>query len=281
MQPKCKETTMNLRSMGFLALVCAAPIAVVAQPPKPDAGIIGIAHVAFRVSDLDREIAFLGKLGYEESFAITSNGKLAEVFIKVNDRQFIELYPQTNPPQPLGWMHVCYEVGDLDTLFKFYDSVGLKLLPVRKAGAGNLISATNDPDGRVTEFTQYMPGSKQTLDEGQHIGMGRVSTELIGFDLPVKDGAAQKEFYSDLGFEATEENGNVRLTAPAAPDVHIELRAWHPKAQPQFLFAVSDARRAEDQLRRAGVNVVRDDKIVFVHDPDDNIFVFLELPRNR
>src|ERR1700734_1875479 len=119
---------MKMRSMGALALACALPTISVAQPPKPDAGIVGIAHIAFRVSDLDREIAFLGKLGYEESFAITNNGQIAEVFIKINDRQFIELYPQTKPPQPLGWMHVCYEVGDLNTLFTFYDSVGLKLL---------------------------------------------------------------------------------------------------------------------------------------------------------
>lgn len=272
---------MNLRSMGISALFCALPIISAAQPPKPDAGIIGIAHIAFRVSDLDREIAFLGKLGYEESFAITNNGKISEVFIKVNDRQFIELYPQSNPPQPLGWMHVCYEVGDLNSLYSFYDSVGLKLLAVRKAGAGNLISAVNDPEGRVTEFTQYMPGSKHMLDQGQHIGANRVSTELMGFDLPVKEGAADKEFYTDLGFEANDENGNVRLTAPAAPDIHIELRAWHKDAQPQFLFPVADARRAEEQLKSAGLNPVRDDKIVFVHDPDENIFVFLEMPKGR
>ncbi len=83
--------------MGILALSCALPIISAAQPPAPDAGIIGIAHIAFRVSDLDREIAFLGKLGYEESFAMTNAGKTTEVFIKINDRQFIELYPQTNP----------------------------------------------------------------------------------------------------------------------------------------------------------------------------------------
>jgi catechol 2,3-dioxygenase-like lactoylglutathione lyase family enzyme len=272
---------MKLRSMGLLALACAVPMTLFTQPPKPDAGIVGIAHIAFRVSDLDREIAFLGKLGFEESFAITNGGRIAEVFIKINDRQFIELYPQTNPPQPLGWMHVCYEVGDLNTLYKFYDSVGLKLVSVRKAGAGNLISAINDPEGRVTEFTQYLPGSKHMNDQGQHIGMDRVSTQLMGFDLPVKDGAADKEFYTDLGFEPTIENGNVRLTAPAAPYIHIELHAWHPNAMPEFLFPVDDARRAEDQLRRAGLNVIRDDKIVFVHDPDGNIFVFLELPKNR
>jgi catechol 2,3-dioxygenase-like lactoylglutathione lyase family enzyme len=272
---------MKLRTMGLLAIAFAVPITLFAQPPKPDAGIVGIAHVAFRVSDLDREIAFLGKLGYQESFAINNGNRVAEVFVKINDRQFIELYPQANPPQPLGWMHACYEVGDLNSLYKFYDSVGLKLVSVRKAGAGNLISAINDPEGRVTEFTQYLPGSKHMNDQGQHIGMGRVSNQLMGFDLPVREGAADKEFYTDLGFEATVENGNVRLTAPAAPYVHIELHAWHPNAQPQFLFPVDDARRAEEQMRRAGLNPVRDDKIVFVHDPDGNIFVFLELPKDR
>jgi catechol 2,3-dioxygenase-like lactoylglutathione lyase family enzyme len=272
---------MTMRSMGLLALACAVPVILAGQPPRPDAGVTGIAHIAFRVSDVNREIAFLGKLGYEQSFAISNNGRVAEVFVKINDRQFIELYPQTNPPQPLGWMHVCYEVGDLNTLYSFYNSIGLKMLAVRKAGAGNLISAINDPEGRVTEFTQYIPGSKHELDQGQHLGPNRVSNQLMGFDLPVKEGAADKEFYTDLGFEAAVENGNVRLTAPAAPGIHIELRAWHPNAQPQFLFPVSDAQRTEEQLRGAGVNAVRDDKLVFVHDPDENIFVFLELPGGR
>jgi len=263
--------------MGTLALAFAFSMAAGAQPPRPDAGIIGIAHIALRVSDVDREIAFFGKLGYEKSFAITNNGKIAEVFLKINDRQFIELYPQTNPPQPLGWAHVCYEVGDLKTLYSFYDSVGLKLQPVRTAGTGALISAINDPEGRLTEFAQYLPGSKYALDEGQHMGAGRIATEIMGFDLPVKDGAAQKEFYTDLGFEVEVENGNVRLSAPAAPGIHIELRTWRQGAQPQILFPVSDARRAESQLRDAGLPAVRNDKLVFVHDPEDNIFVFLEL----
>lgn len=267
---------MKNRWVTFLALACALSTVAIAQPPAPDAGIIGIAHIAFRVSDLDREIAFLGKLGYEESFAISNAGKTMEVFVKINDRQFIELYPQTNPAQPLGWMHVCFEAGDLDALIKYYNSIGLKAAPVRKAGAGNLISSMNDPEGRVTEFTQYMPGSRHTLDRGQHLGVNRVSTDLIGFDLPVVEGAAEKEFYVDLGFEAQEENGNIRLTTPGAPDVRIELRPAHPGAQPEFLFPVPDARRAADALKDAGVKPERDGKLVFVHDPDGNLFVFLE-----
>ncbi len=274
---------MKMRWMGFLALLCASSMTLFAQPPAPDSGIIGIAHIAFRVSDLDREIAFFGKLGYEESFAITDGGKTNEVFIKINDRQFIELYPQTAPSQPIGWMHVCYEVGDLNILYKYYDSMGLKPTPVQKAAAGNLISSVNDPEGRVTEFTQYMPGSRHTLDRGQHLGAGRISTELMGFDLPIREGAAMKEFYTDLGFEAENVNGNVRLTAPAAPDLHIEIRAVTPNSQPEFLFTVPDAHRAADQLKGASLNAIRldKDKILFVPDPDGNAFVFLETGESK
>ncbi len=270
---------MKNRWIAIPALACALSAVALAQPPAPGAGIIGIAHIAFRVSDLDREIAFLGQLGYEESFAMTNGGKTTEVFIKVNDRQFIELYPRTDPKQPLGWMHVCFEAGDLNALIKFYDSTGLKAAPVRKAAAGNLISSTNDPEGRVTEFTQYMPGSRHTLDRGQHLGANRVSTELMGLDLPVREGAAEKEFYVDLGFEAQATNGNVRLTTPGAPDVRLELRPASPGAQPEVLFPVPDARKAADTLKAAGVKFDRDGKILFVRDPDGNDLVFLETGR--
>jgi catechol 2,3-dioxygenase-like lactoylglutathione lyase family enzyme len=267
---------MKILWMGIPALICAVSATSIAQPPPPGAGIIGIAHVAFRVNDLDREIAFLGKLGYEEAFALTNGGKSTEVFIKINDRQFIELYPRADPSQPLGFMDVCYEAGDLNALEKYYDSEGLKPSPVRKAAAGNIISSMKDPDGRVTEFTQYMPGSRHTLDRGMHLGEGRVSTELLGFELPVRDGAAEKEFYSDLGFEAEMVNGNVRLSVPGAPNVHIELHPAHPGSLPQLLFPVPDARRAAGELKDAGVKADRDNKLLFVHDPDGNIFVFLE-----
>src|ERR1700728_4882963 len=189
---------MKNRWFVISALACALSAIAFAQPPAPGAGIIGIAHIAFRVSDLDREVAFLGKLGYEESFAMTNAGKTSEAFIKINDHEFIELYPQTDHSQLLGWMHVCYEAGDLNALQHYYATEGLNPTPVRKAAAGNLISSVNDPEHGVTEFTQYMPGSRHTLDIGQHLGAGRVSTELMGIALPVRGGAAMKEFYTDL-----------------------------------------------------------------------------------
>ena len=271
--------TTKFRWLLSLAFAAVCPAALIAQPPPPASGVIGIAHIAFRVSDLDREVVFLGKLGYQESFTMSNAGKVTEAFIKVNDREFIELYPQTDPSQPLGWMHVCFEAGDLNVLQHYYVTEGLNPSPVRKAAAGNLISSFNDPEGRVTEFTQYMPGSRHSLDIGQHLGPGRVSTELIGIDLPVREGAAMKEFYTDLGFEAEDTNGNVRLTTPGAPDLHLELRAAVAGAKPEILFLVPDAKKAYEALEYAGVNAQRNGGLVFVRDPDGNLFIFLSTGR--
>jgi catechol 2,3-dioxygenase-like lactoylglutathione lyase family enzyme len=255
-----------------LAMVCAGASGMYAQAPA----ITGIAHVAFRVSDVDKEVNFLGKLGYEESFAITSGPKTMEVFVKVNDRQFIEIYPQTDRSQPLGWMHVCYESDALEGLDALYASHGLNPTKVVKAGAGNLIFSLKDPEGRTTEFTQYMPGSRHTLDKGQHLGSNRVSEELIGFELPVSDLGAARQFYVKMGFDVQDGERSLRVSAANAPDMHIAIHTASAGNQLQILLPVPDARKAADQLHHAGLKVNRQDKIVFARDPDGNSFVLLE-----
>src|ERR1700761_8647837 len=122
-------TTMRAISTAAFTLCFAAVAGIHAQTPADTSvpagpAITGIAHVAFRVSDIDKEVNFLGKLGFEEAFTNTSGAKTMEIFVKINDRQFIEIYPQTDPKQPLGWMHVCYESGDLNGLDAAYAAHG-------------------------------------------------------------------------------------------------------------------------------------------------------------
>ncbi len=238
--------------------------------------IDGIAHVAYRVSNLDNEVDFFRKLGYEEAFSRSHDGKTTQAFIKVNDRQFIEVYPRTRPDEPLGWMHVCYESADLNALHDRYVARGLEPSRVVKAGAGNLIFSFKDPDGRTTEFTQYMPGSMHTLDRGKHLGGDRVSDEMLGFELPVADLGAAREFYKKLGFDVEDAEAGIRMTAPGAPELRIEAHTARPGERAQMLFAVSDARKAAAELRERGLDVRRIKSLVFVHDPDGNAFVFLE-----
>ena len=267
---------MNTRWIRSLMLACFCAPAVLAQTGQ----ITGIAHVAYRVSDLGRELAFLQKLGYQQSFAFTANGKTTEVFVKVNDRQFFEVYPQTDPSQPLGWMHVCYESDDLNGLVAALAARGLNPAPVRKAGAGNLISSFRDPEGRTTELTQYMPGSRHTLDMGMHLGENRISGVLLGFRLPVSDLDAERQFYKKLGFGLKDSKDGFEVKASAGADFLIEIGAAHPGDRPQTLFAVPDARKAAHDLRSRGIDVsqidVNKQKTLTVRDPDGNALVLIE-----
>ncbi len=241
-----------------------------------DGEITGLAHIALRVSDLDREVNFFGKLGFEEAFTNVEQGRILQVFIKVNDMQFIEVYPQTESTQPLGFMHACFESGDLKALYARYSAAGLRPTPVRLAGAGNLLITMGDWRNRTVEFTQYMPDSRHMRDKGQHLGDRRVSDELLGFEQPVDDVAAARKFYEALGFDAEPEGSSVRLSIPANPDLRIELHSMRVNDQPQFLFPIDDAHRVADELHSAGLKVDREKKLVFVRDPDGNAFVLLE-----
>jgi catechol 2,3-dioxygenase-like lactoylglutathione lyase family enzyme len=259
------------------AALFAGTLSAVAQPPAPGGGITGIANIALRVSDVDKEVAFLGKLGFERSFTSTLGPNALEVFVKINDRQFIEVYSRANPSQPLGWMHVCYEAGDLNALDKFYVSEGLSPSPVKKASAGNLLMTLKDPTGNVTEFTQYMPDGRHAQDRGQHLGADRISNTIMGFVLPVRELGVMMDFYTGLGFETEQSGSTVHLTIPAAPDLHIEISKAVAGSQPQILLPVPDAHKAADQLKKQGVAVQQENKdIAFVRDEDGNSFVLLE-----
>jgi catechol 2,3-dioxygenase-like lactoylglutathione lyase family enzyme len=268
---------MITRWFGSALVLLTMPYLAPAQNTLPSP--VGIAHIALRVTDVEREVGFLGKLGFVQAFANTDNGRTTQAFVKVNDRQFIEVYPQSaasEAPGPLGLMHVCYEAADLKALNDQYIKAGLQPTSWRVAGAGNLLFNLQDPDGRVTEFTQYMPGSRQMNDMGQHLGGSRVSDELMGFEMPVKDIRIAQKFYEAMGFNAQKVGGGLRLDLPANPDVLVVLQPARAGERPQFYFSVDDARRAGEALTDAGLQAVREKKQVTVRDPEGNPFVLLE-----
>ena len=63
----------------------------VKRPP-----ITGVAHIAFYVKDVAAARNFYtGLLGYQECFDLkNADGSLSLTFVKVNDRQYIELFPE-------------------------------------------------------------------------------------------------------------------------------------------------------------------------------------------
>src|SRR5215470_9727020 len=185
--------------------------------PEQSPELAGIAHVAFRVSDVPRSRDFYRKLGFEQSFEFADPGKPPVSYMKINDRQFIELYGRADDSQALGLMHVCYEVEDIEALVREYGQRGLSPPPARKARAGNLLFVIRDPEDQIIEYTQYLPGSLHFEDRGKHLGEHRISEHLLAVGLLARDLAAERTFYtSKLAFETTSDDRDaVTLRIPA------------------------------------------------------------------
>src|ERR1700709_523896 len=119
------------RASLLLLAILAAPL-LPAQMQAPP--LAGIAHIAIRVRSLDAARDFYEKLGFQEAFSLTGkDGKVNESFIKINDHQFLELYP-ANPDNPkqasIGFLHVCFEGDDLQAIHDDYVAHGLTPTPV-------------------------------------------------------------------------------------------------------------------------------------------------------
>ena len=143
--------------------------------PQP---FVGIAHTAIRTANIAASQAFYEKLGFEKAFSAEKNGLTTQAFYKVNDRQFLEIYPQNDPvKEPVGFMHVCFDGKDLQSLYTHYQNLGLTPTPLKTAGMGNLLFTLRGPEDQNIEYTQYMPTSKHTLDRGQHLGPQRISID--------------------------------------------------------------------------------------------------------
>jgi catechol 2,3-dioxygenase-like lactoylglutathione lyase family enzyme len=234
----------------------------------------GIAHVAFRVADVATARAFYQKLGFEQAFEFTRDGQTTEAFIKIGDRQFIELYPRNS--QPSGLMHICYESSDLPPLYAEYVKRELKPSPVRKAGAGNMLMVVRGPEDQTIEYTQYMPGSMHFEDRGKHLGENRISQHLLGATLAVKDLAAARAFYTGkLAFEPREENADgVYLRLPGGSGEEVRLEPAGDDTKPGLFFAVTNLQRAAGDLTSRGLAVQTTPTAVSVTDPDGAIIVF-------
>ena len=232
----------------------------------------GIAHVAFRVSDLEAARTFFHKLGFEQFFEMKQGERTTEAFLKINDHQFLELYPQTDAAkQPLGLMHVCYESNDLDALHAEYVKRGLTVSDVRKAGAGNMLMTMKDPEGQTIEYTQYMPGSRHFEDRGKHLGEKRVSEKLLGATAPAQDAAAIRAFYVEkLGFTAAG-SGPLRMPGDSGQKLDVVSTATSG-----IQFAVSDLKRTASTLAGAGLDAKSTATSVTVTGPDGVLISFVK-----
>ena len=98
-------------------------------------GITGLAHVAIKVTDLDRSLAFyVGKLGFPEMLRLhNDDGSPWLVYLRITDDQYLEIFPGAENDRAPGWNangmnHMCLAVDDLKALVKEIDAAGIPLL---------------------------------------------------------------------------------------------------------------------------------------------------------
>ena len=134
--------------------------------------IKGIAHTAYNVKDLEKSIAFYSDvLGFKKLFTMRhDDGKIMLVYMKVNENQFIELFParseQGENNQQGSYAHLCLEVEDINEIASEMKEKGIKLDVEPKQGKdGNYQCWIKDPDGNRIEFMQMMPDSLQNINK--------------------------------------------------------------------------------------------------------------------
>ncbi len=244
-------------------------------PPPP---LNGIAHVAIRVHDLAASVAFYEKLGFEQAFDLRKNDVPYESFIKINDNQFIELYPTTERDPAVGFLHLCFEGVDLNAIHDDYVTRGLTPTAVRKAGAGNLLftlAGPEQPSGpQNIEYTQYMPGSLHSNDQGKHLGADRVADKLIAVALAMKDPAAARDFYINQLLFKPIARDQMDLHMPGGSGEEVEIvAAASLGTKARLTLEAANLSRAARYLHKEGVDAVKNGETLTIKDPDGNILI--------
>lgn len=166
--------------------------------------ITGVAHAAFFTKDLDNTREFFKDyLGYGESIVMQDkNGGTAFTVIKINDRQYVELFPERSVGTPRMY-HFAIETDDAEGMRRYLESRGYKVPETTPKGrTGNSNYFVYSPDGSICEIVQYEPESMTVRDAGKYLPDTRVSARMSHVGFMVADLEKAMSFYVDvLGFK--------------------------------------------------------------------------------
>src|SRR5215467_4180438 len=189
------STTFQLFAQGDAAI-----------PKRPP--IVGVSHIALRTDNLGAARKFYGTiLGYQEPFTYSlppeEGGTFLLTYFKVNDHQYIEVFPELKDPKQDRLSHISFETTDAQGLRDYLGSRGVKVPEkLEPMLDGNRGFDVTDPEGHTVEFVEFRPGSLHSKDFGQHLPDTRISQRIIHVGVVVNDRAVADRFYKDiLGFK--------------------------------------------------------------------------------
>jgi catechol 2,3-dioxygenase-like lactoylglutathione lyase family enzyme len=207
-------------------LLVSAGILCAQTPQRPR--IIGISHYALFAHDYEKSRAFYGELlGYQEPYSLKKpDGSAIMTFYKVNDHQYIELYPELEANSD-RLSHISFETDDIEALRIYLKSKGVAVPDqAHKARIGNLSFDIIDPAGHKVEMVQNMPDGKTVAAYGKYMPDTRISKRMMHVGLIVTKLDPEYKFYTEiLGFKETWRGSStgtvlswVNLKVPDGPD---------------------------------------------------------------
>ena len=174
------------------------------QPQRPR--ITGVAHAAFFVHDMEKAREYYKDfLGFDEPFDLkNADGSLSVAFIKINDRQYVELFPEREAGGD-RLNHIAVETDNAEAMRLYLKSRGVAVPDkVNQARVGSTNFSVKDADGHGVEFVQYGADSWMSRDKGQHMPPGAISADMRHVGILVGDLDAALGFYGKiLGFKET------------------------------------------------------------------------------
>ena len=250
---------MHLRFFALIGLLVAS---LVAQETPRRPHITGISHAAFYVSDMAKARAFYeGFLGYRSPFAVTrKNPQEQLVWIKINDRQSVELFPGSEvSPETDRLYHIAIETDDAEAMRVYLQSRGVAVPPKTAVGKiGNKNYFVKDPNGNTVEIVEYLPGGWTLREKGKFLPDTRISTRMSHVGVMVGQLEASLKFYGEiLGFTETWRGGAgpllswVNLRVPDGTD-YIEFMLYNKPPTREVLLTKHHICLEVDDVARAG-----------------------------
>ena len=226
--------------MKFLTLLVAAPLfAQTVERPK----ILGIAHVAYFVSDLAKARAYYEDfLGFAElPFTLKKpDGSERIAFIKINDNQYVELFAE-DPKNDGRLNHIAIYTDNADRMRDYLASKNIKVPEkVGKGQTGNKNFTIRDPEGHGVEIVEYQPDSRTSQEKGKEIPASRISSHIAHTGVTIGSLSAAMKFYGDiLGFKEFWRGGGdpavlswVNMRVPDGDD-YVELMLYRDPPSPE------------------------------------------------
>jgi lactoylglutathione lyase len=193
---------------AIFAIAIIATLNMTAQTPEPIAikrpRILGLSHYALYVHDLEKSRAFYKDfLGFAEPYTLyNKDGTVHLTWIKINDNQTIELFPEKTPGSD-RLMNIAILVDDAEAMRQYLASKGVKVPDKTSLGGSkNAGFSFKDPNGHSVDVVQYLPDGWTMLDKGKHLPDTRISDHMAHAGISVGELEPTLKFYRDiLGFK--------------------------------------------------------------------------------